>query len=117
MYYPDVVEARFTKVFYIYGQNVNLLSRITPSILTVSDTGTAVPARSILVSGKKERSRTRDQNKIVSDLSAFIAKPLKNVYIDERNHRVLVYQTDQCVTEQCGAEYHLHTVVIGLQTD
>lgn len=29
-----------------------------------------------------------------------------------RGSAQVVDHTDQCVTEQCGAEYHLHTVVV-----
>ena len=69
------------------GRNVSLLSRVTPSVLTVSESGTAVPARSMLESEGKEHSRWREPNKIASDLSGFMAKPLKqnHAYIDERH--------------------------------
>src|SRR5688572_24637396 len=69
------------------GRNVSLLSRVTPSVLTVSKRGTAVPARSTLESEGKERMRWPEPNRIASDLFGFMAKPLKqnHAYIDERH--------------------------------
>src|SRR6218665_2485342 len=54
------------------GRNVSLLFRVTPSVLTVSESGTAVPARSMLESKGKVRRRCHEPNKIASDLSGFI---------------------------------------------
>ena len=69
------------------GRNVSLLSRATPSVLTVSDNGTAVPAKSMLASEGRERRRWREPNRIYSDLPGFMAKPLKqsHTYINERH--------------------------------
>jgi len=69
------------------GRNVSLLSRVTPSVLTVSKSGTEVPARSTLESEGKERRRWPEPNRIASDLFGFMAKPLKqnHAYIDERH--------------------------------
>src|SRR6218665_3759631 len=97
------------------GRNVSLLSRVTPSVLTVSESGTAVPARSMQESKGKVRMPCHEPNKIASDLSGFMAKPLKQNHAEPCILQVLVYQTDQCVTEQSEVEYHLHTVVAGFQ--
>ena len=69
------------------GRNVSLLSRVTPSVLTVSESGTAVPARSMQEIKGKARRRCHEPNKIASDLSGFMAKPLKqnHAYMDERH--------------------------------
>src|SRR6218665_681491 len=97
------------------GRNVSLLSRVTPSVLTVYESGTAVPARSMLESKGKVRRRCHEPNKIDSDLSGFMAKPLKlnHAYMDERHSSSF---SDQCVTEPYGVEYHLYTVVVGFQS-
>ena len=79
-YYPDVIETRFTKV-------CDVRSRVTPSVLTVSESGTVVPARSILESKVKARRRCHEPNKIASDLFGCMAKPLtpNYAYMDERH--------------------------------
>jgi len=66
---------------------VSLLSRVTPSVLTVFESGTAVPARSMLESKGKACRHCHEPNKIASDLSGFMAKPLKqnHTYMDERH--------------------------------
>jgi len=61
---------------------------------------------------RRERSRWREPNRIASDLSGFMVKPLKQSHAN-----FSVYQADRCVTEQDGAKYHPVTVVIGLQSD
>ena len=68
------------------GRNVSLLSRVTPSVLIVSESGTAVPARSMPERKGKARRRCHKPNKIASDLFGFNAKPLKqsHAYMDER---------------------------------
>src|SRR5688572_1369829 len=83
------------------GRNVSLLSRVTPSVLTVSKSGTAVPARSTLESEGKECRRWHEPNRIASDLFGFMAKPLKqnHAYIEERHSSsfisyVIVHVTD-----------------------
>lgn len=70
------------------GQYVSLLSRVTPSVLTVglTDSGTVL-ARSMLESKGKLRWRWHKPNKIVSELSGLVyGKPLKqnHAYVDER---------------------------------
>src|SRR6218665_2310562 len=45
------------------GRNVSLLSRVTPRVLTVSESGTAVPARSMLESKRKVSRRCHEPNK------------------------------------------------------
>ena len=73
--------------FVMCSRNMSLLSRVTRSVLTVSESGTAVPARSMLENKGKVRSRCHEPNKIASDLSGFMAKPLKqkHAYMDERH--------------------------------
>src|SRR6218665_1562346 len=70
------------------GRNVSLLSRVTPSVLTVSESGTSVPARSMLESkGCCHAGVTMNQTRLPqSGLSGFMAKPLKqnHAYMDER---------------------------------
>src|SRR6218665_1399903 len=81
-YCPDVIEARFTKVCDVRSECEH---RVTPSVLTVSESGTAVPARSMLENKGKVRRRCHEPNKIASDLSGIMAKPLKqnHAYMDE----------------------------------
>ena len=69
------------------GRNVSLRSRVTSSVLTVSESGTAVPARSMIESRGKERRHCHKPNKIASDLSGFMAKPLKqnHAYMNDRH--------------------------------
>ena len=102
------------------GRNVSLLSRVTPSVLTltVSESGTAVPARSMLESKGKARRHCHKPNNIASDLSGFMTKLLKQNHASETfTLQVLVYQTDDhCVTEQSGVGCQLHTVVAGFQS-
>jgi len=71
----------------------------------------------MLESRGKARRRCHEPNKIASDLSGFMIKPLKqnHAYMDRDTFQILVYQTDQCVTEQYGVGYHLHSVVAGFQ--
>src|SRR6218665_1094505 len=100
------------------GRNVSLQSRVTPSVLTVSESGTAVNARSMLESKGKARSalpRTKqDCLRLVWVYGQTIETELCTWMRDTL--QVLVYQTDQCVTEQYGVGYHLHTVVAGFQS-
>ena len=87
------IEERGPSEHYVYNAEsgmlklLSLLSRVTPSVLTVSENGTAVPARSMLESKGKERRRYHEPNKIASTLSGFMAKPLKqnHAYMDERH--------------------------------
>jgi len=57
--------------------NVRLLHRVTQSVSTVSDSFTTVPIRSMLESERREHCRWHVPDSIVSDLSLFMAKPLK----------------------------------------
>src|SRR6218665_2557489 len=86
-YCPDVIEARFTKICDVRSECELTVYRDTPSVLTVSESGTAVPARSMLESRGKAHRRCHEPNKIDSDLSVFMAKPLKqnHTYMDERH--------------------------------
>ena len=69
------------------GRNVSLLSRVTPSVLIVFESGTAVPVRLMLESKGKTRRHCYKPNKAASDLSGFMANPLKqsHAYMDERH--------------------------------
>jgi len=89
-YCPDVIEARFTKVCDVRPEcelTVHSVPRVTLSVLTVSESGTAVPAKSMLENKGKACRRCHKPNKIASDLSGFMAKPLKqkHAYMDERH--------------------------------
>jgi len=46
-YCPDAIEARFTKVCDVRSE-CEFTARVTPSVLTVSESGRAVPARSMM---------------------------------------------------------------------
>src|SRR6218665_651716 len=97
--------------------NVSLLSTVTPSVPTVSESSTAVPSRLILESKRKEHMPWYEPEKIASDMSGFI---IYNQTIEDTSMRgtaqVLVYQTDQCVIEQYGAKCHPSTTAIGFQS-
>src|SRR5688572_33150587 len=84
------------------GRNVSLLSRVTPSVLTVSKSGTEVPATSTLESEGKERRRWHEPNRIASDLFGFMAKPLKqnHAYIDKNNNNSSFIETIRIDTSQ-----------------
>jgi len=80
---------------------VSLLPRPRRSVLTVFESGIAVPARSMLESKGKARRRCHEPNKIASDLSGFMAKPLKqnHAYMDKK-HSSSVSLPDRSVCDK-----------------
>jgi len=60
-YCLDVTETRHKKVL-MCSQNVSILSRVTSSVFTVSESGTTAPARSVLESRGKEHRQWHEPN-------------------------------------------------------
>src|SRR6218665_1919554 len=99
------------------GRNVSLLSRVTPNVLTLSESGTAVPARSMLEIKGKVRRRCHEPNKIASDLSGFMAKPLKqnHAYMDETLFK-FYFTRPACVDRAVWSFVSSAHCLVGLQS-
>src|SRR5688572_24490245 len=94
------------------GLNVSLLSMVTPSVLTVSESGTAVPARSTLESGGKERRRWHEPNRIASDLFGFMAKCFKGFQSSEQivKQRVNTHSCQSRFQKQSAEQTRWHSL-------